>query len=551
MTHLRCLRAERVVLRRGALRVEITLRPFAFTVRRAGPAAAARRRRLGRRRRDPRPVRAVHRGGDRPRGAGAGRAGAAGRRSSRSQRRRRARPAPGAVVAPARLRIELRGDERWRWSSSADGRAAAARRSSGTAAPRSASSGSGARHCTAARPGRARRSSSAPTAATPGPTARRRCSPTAGSRRATARRCRGCSPAAATAVWVQTDANGTLLRSRGRAGLGVARGRPRVRCALRLLCDPTPGGAAARVLPPDRLSRAAARVGLRILEEPRRARAPGRRDRRLRGLPPPRDPARRDRDRLAVGDPVQHLGVQPAPVPRRAGDGRDDARGRRADGRVGDAVGQPRLPRRADPAAAGVRAPAPRAGPQLRAGRGGGTFRPGAGRASRSCAQWWMGTGSPIDFTSPAAERWWREQAKRVLELGVEGIKADDGDGYYIPDDVRLADGRTGAQAAWALGGLHRRCAAARARRGPSRARRAVRAQRLERPAGDRADLGRRPGIGLLVAAGARGGHAEPRPAAASPTGRTTSAAISGTGWSSAARPSCWSAGCSSAASRR
>ncbi|HEY2437736.1 MAG TPA: TIM-barrel domain-containing protein, partial [Solirubrobacteraceae bacterium] len=27
-------------------------------------------------------------------------------------------------------------------------------------------------------------------------------------------------------------------------------------------------------------------------------------------------------------------------------------------------------------------------------------------------AQWWMGTGSKLDFTSAAAERWWREQAK-------------------------------------------------------------------------------------------------------------------------------------------
>ncbi|MBE2320097.1 glycoside hydrolase family 31 protein [Solirubrobacter sp. CPCC 204708] len=72
-------------------------------------------------------------------------------------------------------------------------------------------------------------------------------------------------------------------------------------------------------------------------------------------------------------------------------------------------------------------------------------------------SKWWMGKGSPVDFTSPAAERWWREQAKRVLELGVEGIKADDGEGWYFPDDVQFADGRTGAEFAWGHGLAYRR----------------------------------------------------------------------------------------------
>jgi alpha-glucosidase (family GH31 glycosyl hydrolase) len=72
-------------------------------------------------------------------------------------------------------------------------------------------------------------------------------------------------------------------------------------------------------------------------------------------------------------------------------------------------------------------------------------------------ARWWMGTGSPVDFTSPEAEEWWRELAKGALRLGVEGIKADDGEGYYFPPDVRFSDGRSGAEAAWAYGLLYRR----------------------------------------------------------------------------------------------
>lgn len=71
--------------------------------------------------------------------------------------------------------------------------------------------------------------------------------------------------------------------------------------------------------------------------------------------------------------------------------------------------------------------------------------------------RWWMGTGSLIDFTSKEAARWWQEQARDVLEMGVVGIKADDGEGYYVPPDARFRDGSTGIEAAWAYGDLYRR----------------------------------------------------------------------------------------------
>ncbi|HWI21505.1 MAG TPA: TIM-barrel domain-containing protein [Baekduia sp.] len=71
--------------------------------------------------------------------------------------------------------------------------------------------------------------------------------------------------------------------------------------------------------------------------------------------------------------------------------------------------------------------------------------------------QWWMGTGSPVDLSSEAAEQWWREQAKKVLRTGVAGIKTDDGEGYYFPDRVAFADGTTAAQTAWRMGLHYRR----------------------------------------------------------------------------------------------
>ena len=71
--------------------------------------------------------------------------------------------------------------------------------------------------------------------------------------------------------------------------------------------------------------------------------------------------------------------------------------------------------------------------------------------------RWWMGTGSMVDFTSPDATRWWQEQARGVLEMGVAGIKADDGEGYYVPPDSVFADGRRGIEVAWEYGDLYRR----------------------------------------------------------------------------------------------
>ncbi len=71
--------------------------------------------------------------------------------------------------------------------------------------------------------------------------------------------------------------------------------------------------------------------------------------------------------------------------------------------------------------------------------------------------RWWMGTGSMVDFTSVAATRWWQDQARGVLEMGVAGIKADDGEGYYVPPDAVFADGRRGVEVAWEYGDLYRR----------------------------------------------------------------------------------------------
>ncbi|HUI53684.1 MAG TPA: TIM-barrel domain-containing protein [Bryobacteraceae bacterium] len=54
--------------------------------------------------------------------------------------------------------------------------------------------------------------------------------------------------------------------------------------------------------------------------------------------------------------------------------------------------------------------------------------------------QWWKGTGALIDFTNTAARRWWQGQLSKVIALGADGFKDDDGEGDFL-GDVVFADG--------------------------------------------------------------------------------------------------------------
>ena len=54
--------------------------------------------------------------------------------------------------------------------------------------------------------------------------------------------------------------------------------------------------------------------------------------------------------------------------------------------------------------------------------------------------RWWKGEGSLIDFTKPAAKRWWQDQVRLAIAAGADGFKDDDAEGNFI-GDVTFSDG--------------------------------------------------------------------------------------------------------------
>ena len=53
-------------------------------------------------------------------------------------------------------------------------------------------------------------------------------------------------------------------------------------------------------------------------------------------------------------------------------------------------------------------------------------------------------TGGMIDFTNPDAVKWWQGQVKKVVDLGLDGFKMDDGE--HLPNDAKMHNGKIGRQ---------------------------------------------------------------------------------------------------------
>ncbi len=298
------------------------------------------------------------------------------------------------------------------------------------------------------------------------------------------------------AAWVDNDGHGVrfdlgdeVVLSHARRRRAAARAPVHARVARR---------ATARV--PARhgvLPARPARVGVRVLEEPRRLPAPARRRSRLRRAPRARHPL----DAVVLDSPWATQYNTWEFNPHQFPDARGYIRRLRDDGvrtvvwvapwvNLDSREGQ--YPPD-DESARLHREPAPNYEPRhfVRDANG-----------DPLVAKWWMGKGSPVDLHERGRRGVVARAGQAGAGLGVEGIKADDGEGWYIPDDARFADGTTGAQAAWGHGLEYRR-SMQRAGRGAPGRRRALRPAGVDGPAGGRDHVGRGSAERLLVPADA------------------------------------------------
>lgn len=77
--------------------------------------------------------------------------------------------------------------------------------------------------------------------------------------------------------------------------------------------------------------------------------------------------------------------------------------------------------------------------------RSGYAVRRADGRAYRNRG-WWFPDGLLLDFTNEEAREWWLSKRRYLVEeLGIDGFKTDGGE-HAWGDDLRYADGRTGAE---------------------------------------------------------------------------------------------------------
>ena len=329
------------------------------------------------------------------------------------------------------------------------------------------------------------------------------CSSSAASRRATTRRCRGCCPRAAGRPGSRPTGPGAEFDLGDEVVLS-ARARRRAAARPPLRRDPPPPACAPscarpgcrRCCPsgPTATGRAATSTSTSATSRPT---GEGYREHDL------------PLDAIVIDSPWETQyntwRVQPPPVPGRAG----DDRGACASDGVRtvvwvDAVGQPRL------ASTGQRPPDAESerlhrepASNYAEGAEAGHYVAGAdGEPLRRRAGGWA---PARRSTSPrrGRARGGASRPKACCRSGVAGHQGRRRRGLLLP--ARRDASPTAAPAPRRPGGtgaLYRETDAARARRGPRRRRgRPLRPLRLDRPAGRRDALGRRPGLGLLVAA--------------------------------------------------